>query len=212
MESLPYHAWRAEGDNKYVDIDHELYIISLQESFRDQGLQVDVQIGGIELDPTNPSLPGEDWHVEGTRSEHIVATATYYHSISNITPMHLSFRQKTRMSGSAYHMDDDDLPHSVPGAQEMGKVESRKGRLLSWSSVLHYRTKSFTLEDPAQKGHVRFLKIMLVDARYRVCSTLNTRPQRHDWWADEISQRENLSAKLAQELLDGVLKEVRNGR
>jgi hypothetical protein len=31
---------------------------------------------------------------------------------------------------------------------------------------------------------VRFLALHLVDPHYRICSTRNAPPQRHDWWAD----------------------------
>lgn len=201
-EPDPYHAWRAKGVHKYIDVDHELYSISLQNTFKKKGLQIIVQIGSIELTPECPSFAGEDWHIDGTKSEHIAATAIYYYDVQNIQNMQVSFRQKTYMSESAYHLHndeflaqtfdidkdllrDDDL-HSVPGTQKLGSIIIREGRLLAWSNALHYLVEPCTLHDPTRAGHARFIKLMLVDPHYRICSTLNVPPQRHDWWAEEV--------------------------
>jgi len=43
----------------------------------------------------------------------------------------------------------------------------------------------FELADKTQPGHRRFLVLWLVDPHYRVCSTRNVPPQRHDWWAEQ---------------------------
>lgn len=38
------------------DVDHQFYTISLQQTFREQGLQVVVEIASVELTPENPSV------------------------------------------------------------------------------------------------------------------------------------------------------------
>lgn len=54
-------------------LDHESYSINLQDTFREQGLQVIVRIGSIELNPSQPSYT-DDWHIDSLLNEHVVAT------------------------------------------------------------------------------------------------------------------------------------------
>lgn len=74
---------------------------------------------------------------------------------------------------------------------------------------MRYNVKSnFTRSILAEPGHARFIKLMLVDPHYRICSTRNVPPQRHDWWANDVFGKENLGRKLPRELLNLVDKAV----
>ncbi|TGO60573.1 hypothetical protein BCON_0034g00090 [Botryotinia convoluta] len=224
-EGLPEHAWRSEGVHEYIDTDHEFYSISLQESFREKGLQVFVQIGSIELGEWDKPFPGSDWDIDGTRSEHIAATSIYFYDVQNIENMQISFRQKTYMSESAYHRSDDNLFaktfgieedgyyddegfHFAPATQDLGSIAVKQERLLSWSNALQYKLEPFTRSSLTESGHARFIKVMLVDPHYRICSTQNVPPQRHDWWANEVLGKEILGGKLPEELLNMIDKVV----
>ncbi|TGO88922.1 hypothetical protein BPOR_0134g00090 [Botrytis porri] len=117
-EGLPEHAWRSERVHECIDTDHEFYSISLQESFREKGLQVFVQIGSIELHEWDNPWLESDWDIDGTRSEHIAATSICFYDVQNIANMQVSFRQKTCMSKPAYHRSDDDLFAKTFGIEE----------------------------------------------------------------------------------------------
>ncbi|THV48560.1 hypothetical protein BGAL_0241g00170 [Botrytis galanthina] len=229
-EGLPKYACCSGTNHKDLDSDHEFYSIALQESFREKGLQVFVQIGSIELgerdNPFSMKFSGSDWDIDGTQSEHIAATSIYFYDVQNIANMQISFRQKTCISESAYHRSevdlfwnkfvtkedgyyDDEGNYYFPFAtQDLGSISVKEGRLLSWSNALQYRLEPFTRSSLTEPGNVKFIKLMLVDPHYRICSTRNVPPQRRDWWADEVFGQENLGRKLPAELLKMIDKAV----
>lgn len=93
--------------------------------------------------------------------------------------------------------------------QELGKVLTREGRLLTFPNVLQHRVQSFRLADPTKPGHRKLLAMFLVDPHIRVLSTANVPPQRKDWWADEVRKVKQFEA-LPRELFDKVIEEVRD--
>ncbi|TEY86613.1 hypothetical protein BOTCAL_0005g00340 [Botryotinia calthae] len=178
------------------------------ESFREKERQVFVQFGSIELGESDHPFSGSDWDIDGTR-----------------TNVQISFRQKTYMSESAYNPLDDDLFaktfgigkvghyddngfHSAPATQELGSIAVKEERLLSWSNSLQYKVEPFTRSIITEPGHARFVKLMLVDPHYRICSTQNVPPQRHDGWASEVFGKQNLGGNLPRELLNLIDKAV----
>ncbi|KFY38791.1 hypothetical protein V495_06374 [Pseudogymnoascus sp. VKM F-4514 (FW-929)] len=183
-------------------LDHEFYSINLEDSFREQGLQVIVRIGSMELTPDQQSFD-EDWHQDSLLNEHVVATAIYYYDIKNVTETSISFRQRARLNEWDYHYDRDcarsseyepDVYELSPmlgfseayyngaeAVQELGSLSEQQGRLITWSNALQYRVEPFTLVDPTIPGHRRFIILSLVDPHYRICSTMNVPPQRQDW-------------------------------
>ncbi|TGO08231.1 hypothetical protein BTUL_0220g00100 [Botrytis tulipae] len=215
-----------EERHKYIVTNHEFYSIALQESFREKGLQVFVQIGSIELGERNNPFSGSDWDIDGTQSEHIAATSIYFYDVQNIANMKFSFRQKACISESAYRRSEDDLLANTfrteeggyyddegnyyfpPATQDLGSISVKKGRLLSWSNALQYRLEPFTRSSLTEPGNAKFIKLMLVDPHYRICSTRNVPPQRRDWWANEVFGQENLGRKLPAELLKMIDKAV----
>ncbi|THY15534.1 hypothetical protein D6D02_03898 [Aureobasidium pullulans] len=197
-------------DRKIDDPDfntcHNFYKVALQDSFRKKGLQVVVKISSVELTPEDSAYGGTDWHLDGMLNDHIVASALYVFDIKNVTEARLSFRQQTRMEQAEFHYskhemerlmevfaipgDEEDMDDFVmfdfpPSLQDLGSVVAPQGRLLVWPNVLHHRMEPIQLLDPTVSGHCKFISLHLVDPHYRICSTRNVPPQRHDWWVEE---------------------------
>jgi hypothetical protein len=101
---LKPHRWAFEPKGQKDD-DHRFYTVALQDEFRENGLQVVVQVRSIELEPDMPSLSGEDWHTEGNANEHIVANAIYAFDLDNITEPLVSFRQRLSLDCQRYVYD-----------------------------------------------------------------------------------------------------------
>ena len=168
----PTHAETA-AHNAHADVD-------LRRDFGATGLQVIIKLATIHLTPSSPSYPGGAWHVEGQLNEHICASAIYYYSSSNITPSRLSFRQMCLDENTfdiGYEQNDDRWLSEVFGCedgestvQDVGSVETREGRMVSFSNVLQHRVSPFELEDKTLPGHRKILAIFLVDPHVRIIS------------------------------------------
>ncbi|EAW10037.1 DUF4246 domain-containing protein [Aspergillus clavatus NRRL 1] len=86
---------------------HKPYTITLQETFRTQGLQVIVKMENIELTPNSQIYSGTDWQMEGQLNEHIVAVAMFAYDVDNITEPRVAFRQNTKLDESFYRYNED---------------------------------------------------------------------------------------------------------
>ncbi|THW58328.1 hypothetical protein D6D19_10422 [Aureobasidium pullulans] len=94
---------------------------------------------------------------------------------------------------------------SPPSLQRLGSVGLPAGRLVAWPNVLHHRITPFEHLDKTRPGRRSFLTISLVDPNYRICSTRNVPPQRHDWWAEEaLSVVLPPKVSVPQELVDHI--------
>ncbi|KAG2009579.1 hypothetical protein CC2G_012494 [Coprinopsis cinerea AmutBmut pab1-1] len=159
-------------------------------------LQVIVKLANIELTPEKPRYPGGTWHVEGQLNEHIVSTALYYFSSSNISHSSLAFRQLSDPEST----NDTFYPQSVhdwltdvygceneEGAvQDVGSVLTSEGRLLTFPNILQHQVQPFELEDKTKPGVRKILALFLVDPHVRVVSTAHVPVQRMDWWRGEL--------------------------
>ncbi|KAF2495402.1 hypothetical protein BU16DRAFT_389520 [Lophium mytilinum] len=174
---------------------HIYYDVKLQDTFREKGLQVIVKLASIELTPDKPDYEGGSWHIEGMLNEHIVGTAIYYYDVENTTTARIRFRQEANLDSMemGYEQDDHgplseifgcDSLRNEPAVQELGSVATPQGRLIAFPNTLQHCVEPFTLEDKKRPGHRRFLVLWLVDPYYRVMSTRNVPPQRHDWWLE----------------------------
>jgi hypothetical protein len=81
---------------------HAPYTITLQDTFRKQGLQVIVKMDSIELTPKTPTYSSDSWQLEGQLNEHIVAVAVFAYDIENITEPRIAFCQYTSLHGCFY--------------------------------------------------------------------------------------------------------------
>jgi hypothetical protein len=67
------------------------------------------------------------------------------------------------------------------------------------------------LIDPALSGHCKFISLHLVDPYYRICSTRNVPPQRHDWWVEEAIEATGAAKHgLPPELINQIDAETGN--
>ena len=196
--------------------------LSFREKWDECGLQVIVKLANIELTPEKSEYAGGSWHVEGQmvspvnehgrarpsdvaiQNEHIVATALYYYSCENITKSTLSFRQQVNPE------DTYDLPYQPNEAgwltdifgcepegscvQEIGGVETREGRLLTFPNVLQHRVGPFKLADPTKSGHRKIVALFLVDPNIKVISTAHVPCQQQDWWWEAVMAMDEKSS------------------
>lgn len=187
-------------------------LFDLRREFAKSGLQVIVKLANIELTPEKPEYSGGTWHVEGQlvrvsgsfifhgvqrlQNEHICATALYYYSSTNITSSSLAFRQHT--NGLIYgRIDSRQYQHEwlreVFGCnqgestfQNVGGVDTREGRLLTFPNILQHQVQPFELVDRTRPGHRKILALFLVDPNIKIISSANVPCQRKDWWREEI--------------------------
>lgn len=104
------------------------------------------------------------------------------------------------------------FPEDIPGrigfpdilpCQELGAVDIRQDRLITFPSVMEHRLQDFMLADRTRRGCLRMIRLLLVDPNYRVCSTHNVPPQQHAWWAPvmEEQQRAALPPELVWDIM-----------
>ncbi|CAK7225274.1 hypothetical protein SBRCBS47491_005831 [Sporothrix bragantina] len=179
-----------------------------------QGLQVIFKLANIHLTPEKPKYEGGSWHIEGTLSERICATALYYYDEENITPSRLSFRQCVNEeevmmlpAQSAFNSLESYLgvENETAAVQDLGSVLTRSGRLLAFPNVLQHRVGSFELQDATKPGHRKILAMFLVDPHRRVLSSANVPPQRKDWWSEHVHETPTALSRLPNELFSHVI-------
>lgn len=115
---------------KPVVPDFQPYKINLQDTFRDQGLQVIVQIDSIELTPENPVYRPGSWQLPGQLNEHIAAMAIFPYDVQNVTTPRVEFRQETPVDKQSYRCDEEPV---APGEkiyydQRLKRPRKRYGR------------------------------------------------------------------------------------
>ncbi|OQE20366.1 hypothetical protein PENSTE_c013G08080 [Penicillium steckii] len=192
--------------------------VDLRRDFPGQRLQVIVKMANIELTPDNPEYDGGSWHIEGQLNERIAASAIYYYDNENITPSTLSFRQRggSDFYDTSYDQSRHEFLQVVYGfdepsqfgdqniTQELGGVNCREGRIITFPNTLQHRVSPFTLSDPSKPGHRKILALFLVDPHRRIISSANVPPQRDDWL------RESMKGKIGNKLMS--LEEAKDVR
>ncbi|EEU41751.1 uncharacterized protein NECHADRAFT_87785 [Fusarium vanettenii 77-13-4] len=123
----------------------------LREKFKENGLQVIVNMANIELTPEKPEFPAGGWCV----SEKICATALYYLDSDIVTPSHLSFRTQTdSYLSDRIHAKQDEYNwlERVYGTalrgygfstcvQNFRDGQTKQGRLLAFPNMLPYQDR-----------------------------------------------------------------------
>ncbi|KAL4909565.1 hypothetical protein BDW74DRAFT_83181 [Aspergillus multicolor] len=170
--------------------------LNFTKHFPDHKFQVIVKLANIELTPEKPDYEGGTWHIEGQLNERIVASAIYYYDCENITPSSLAFRQRANDDFLDINYEQDmhhflqqiyGFPDDVDGwndglvTQDLGSVESKEGRLITFPNKLQHRVSPFSLADRSKSGHRKILALFLVDPHHRIISSANVPPQREDW-------------------------------
>lgn len=193
----------------------------LKTVYGDEGLQIIAKITNIHLTPEKPEYKGGKWHaMEGLMNEHICATAVYYYDSENIANGQLAFRQQSsKEDAENVQYPDDGLETShwlgdVFGAcdcnsteQELGFVETRAGRLITFPNTLHRKLRPFSLKDRSKPGHLKILTLFLVDPIIRIISTAHVPCQRRDWWENRVNEQSAIGG-LPLELRDQIFQKV----
>jgi hypothetical protein len=202
---------------------HQYTRVRLEETFRQDGLQVVVEISDIKLTPENSTYSGEaHFHIEGLRNDRIAATSLFVVEARNITQPRIAFEyeDKVRAQELECKIPDTlatvlDIPILDPSERRapralhtFGSIPLAKGRLLSWPNTYRSKQESFRLADPCQPGNLTLIKLRLVDPHYRICSTRNVPPQQHDWWAAAARKAAELDKRLPAELVQLVMEKT----
>ncbi|KAJ6004880.1 hypothetical protein N7540_012679 [Penicillium herquei] len=200
---------------------HEFTRVQLEEQFREDGLQVVVEIRRIELTLESPNYSGEShFHTEGLRNDRIAATTLYVVESKNITKAHLAFQHEDKIHATElecevpmalstvldvdyWNLYEEEEPRAL---HTFGSIHLREGQTLTWPNTYRTKQEPFSLIDPSQPGNLTLIKLRLVDPNYRICSTRNVPPQQTDWWVDAALKAANLDQRLPPELVRQVIE------
>ncbi|CEJ81140.1 hypothetical protein VHEMI01285 [[Torrubiella] hemipterigena] len=206
--------------------------IKLQEQFKDEGLQVIIEVQQIEPDQRATYLPMFPSGINGYRNEHIVATSVmYFDSVNtNATMAPMSLRAPTVLYPRLYQPDlyssffveqygitegTRTLPPGNPPAeyrtmQSVGPIVMPDGRLVAYPNALHRSNASIFLHERGRPYHRRMIAMHLVDPHVRICSTRNVPPQQHgkQWLEAMFSRGRWPGRKLPVELVQMILSYI----
>jgi Protein of unknown function (DUF4246) len=159
------------------------------------------------------------WLIGSWQNERIVATSLYYYSSENITTSSLAFRQLSNAKAAeevGYSQNDHDFLPVIFGCkinegpvQEVGSVETREGRLLTFPNILQHQVQPFQLQDPTKPGHRKILALFLVDPHVRVLSTAHVPPQQLDWLRKSVDVDKTRLSDLPLELQDHIYSNLK---
>lgn len=151
------------------------------------------------------------------QNERICATSLYYYDSENITESRLAFRAQldeeaaidfNYPQGHREWLDEIfGLQDEGPMVQELGSVNCKEGRLLTFPNILQHRVKPFKLADPSKPGHRKIVALFLVDPHVRITSTAVIPAQRKDWW-ERMINLDDILVRLPRELQDQVEDDI----
>ncbi|KJA26104.1 hypothetical protein HYPSUDRAFT_64316 [Hypholoma sublateritium FD-334 SS-4] len=99
--------------------------------------------------------------------------------------------------------------HDGPSVQDVGSVDTREGRLLTFPNILQHRVNPFKLVDPTKPVHRKIVALFLVDPNIQIISTAHVPCQRQDWWLEAgVLDQGPGNLSLPRELQDKVLEDV----
>ncbi|KAK1835002.1 hypothetical protein QBC39DRAFT_299885 [Podospora conica] len=215
-----FHECEGNGISVLEYPDHVPYdaAFDLCESWREQGLQVVVQITRTTLSPLEPHPKEQDWHIHGTITDRIVAAAVVVIDSHNVAPQSIDFRVQAELCAAEFGYlkpterraleitfglpeEPTEPEDRVPALQELGSVRLPVGRLVAYPNALQHRLQPLHLIEDTSPGHQDRLTLLLVDPHYRLCSTANVPPQRHDWWFDASLEGLDWPNKLPLEMI-----------
>lgn len=213
-EQEQYETWKRSRTLKQPTIPKFVAPDSAELSdfdFTNQKFQVIVKLANIELTPEKPKYNGGVWHLEGTKSEAIVATGIYYYSMENITRSVLKFREA--VDDPPYEQDDREGVYQIFGLENEGKLNqkrgsliAREGRCVAFPNVFQHKVAPFELEDRTKKGHRKILVFFLIDPMKRVISTRNVEPQ-NPIWDDRPADRFTMTLDEAKQYREDLMSE-----
>jgi hypothetical protein len=96
------------------------------------------------------------------------------------------------------------------GIQDVGSIELREGRLITFPNLLLHQIQPFELEDATRPGHVKLLHMFLVDPNVRIVSTADVPVQRKDWWRERVMERVAFGGRSGVQGLGGLPIELKD--
>lgn len=134
-------------------------------------------------------------------NERIVSTFIYYYESHNTEDAVLRFSQATTEpcrfesdmrtrsgTGTHYHPQDDSgcmqvlygMDRYERCLQEVGEIETKRGRCLAFPNVYQHQVSPFKLVDATKPGYRKIIVFFLVDPTQRILSTTNVPPRQLD--------------------------------
>jgi hypothetical protein len=104
---------------------HTKYKIKLQDRFRVEGLQVVVQVRGINLSDQVSRDWYDSWRLEGSLNDHVVASTIYAYDVKDVDA-EIRFRQETPMEASVYRYEKGEGPAWCRN-DDLSKIRWREG-------------------------------------------------------------------------------------
>eukprot|EP01032_Pedospumella_encystans_P012464 gene12464-14423_t len=156
--------------------------------------QVIVKLANIVVAP-GEVFPGGHWHLEGMRTERIVATGIYYYEMSNVQDNQLQFRStiadvydipypQNGMSSVHHHFgmvekvgEDSNYDREMESTIDLGEVATKEDLLLVFPNFLQHKVSEVQLQDATQPGTRKILCFFLVNPYEQVLSTAHVAPQ-----------------------------------
>lgn len=92
--------------------------------------------------------------------------------------------------------------------QDVGSIETRQGRLITFPNILQHQVQPFRLADPTKPGYRKILALFLVDPGVRIISTANVPCQRQDWWREAVDEEKTMLDKLPLEVHNNIFSQV----
>ncbi|KAJ8523116.1 hypothetical protein ONZ45_g453 [Pleurotus djamor] len=194
-------------------------------SLVDREIKIVVSIYEVQLDPSNPSYPGSQWHVEGMRNERITACAVYVASADNVNSAGLQFRMAITYPGGFMLGDSGatlrtwGLRDVDPCHQYIGSVPlSEPGFGVVFPNIYQHRLAPLQLTDPTKPGRLTCVLYWLIDpdlsgnsnpntdmGRHQtIVSTANVPPQQKEWISDALNGAidQNIPCEVVERIVD----------
>ncbi|KAJ3520436.1 hypothetical protein NMY22_g12762 [Coprinellus aureogranulatus] len=187
-------------------------------------LQVFVRVSQIHLIPRGPEYSGTDWHVEGMRTERIVACTHHFLQSENITTSSLQFRMAvsyprqfiagdTGATLRTWGLNDGDGCQQYVGSVPISASPSSTSTpphvstSICFPNIYQCQLTRFRLLDSSKDGHLTIVSFLLVDPDIRpIVSTSNVPPQQSAWIRDALYDA--LMGRIPGELIEAIWSEV----
>ncbi|KAF9042176.1 hypothetical protein BJ165DRAFT_1595481 [Panaeolus papilionaceus] len=186
--------------------------LDFRKMYGTKGLQVVVRAAHVSVNPRDEGIGDEEWHIEGILNEHIIATAIYTYTLTNLTvPPTIGFKHQFSVESIAMidHAAEDhehDWLEPIFGlsldddaaTQVLGSIKAREGRLIVFPNVLQsqFQFRDLKLEDPTKSGSFSYVAIHLVDPTIPILSTAHVPCQNREWWFDEVLRFQGRDSRL----------------
>ncbi|KAI0082114.1 hypothetical protein K474DRAFT_1655452 [Panus rudis PR-1116 ss-1] len=184
-------------------------------SLRGRSVSLLVRVTDINLQPGAPAFPGTPWHVDGMRNEHIIACSIHCLSISNMSPLSVSFRMPV-CSPKQFLPGDEGATlrtwgfrDGSPGVQYLGGAELTEGHGVAFPNFYQHRLSSASLVDAEQSGSMTLLMLSLVDPdlpKSQVLTTSDVPPQPVHWVRRAVE--ESLDPRIPSEIVEDIFQNL----